>query len=92
MPVPSRTWPSWPLRHAWGTHPMGAVPGAVAADRPWGHILAEQAQEPGVVCAELDARVLTERRNQLPALQTSCAMKMIATTRGFTGTTPTLLG
>ena len=53
-----------------GTHPNGRRTwGQSLLIDPWGHILAEQAQEPGVVCAELDARVLTERRNQLPALQ-----------------------
>lgn len=36
---------------------------------PWGSILAAQAQDPGVVCAELDAQQLTQRRSQLPALE-----------------------
>jgi nitrilase len=36
---------------------------------PWGDVLAQQAQGAGLVCAELDAGVLLERRGQLPALQ-----------------------
>jgi len=36
---------------------------------PWGTVLAEKAQEPGVVIAELDAAQLAKCRNQLPALQ-----------------------
>ena len=36
---------------------------------PWGAVLAEQAVGPGVVCADLSAHTLLERRAQLPALQ-----------------------
>ena len=36
---------------------------------PWGQVLAEQAQEPGVVIADLDALALQRWRSQLPALQ-----------------------
>jgi nitrilase len=46
-------------RHTWGQSMM---------IDPWGHILAQQAQEPGVVMAELDAKVLSQRRAQLPSL------------------------
>jgi nitrilase len=46
-------------RHTWGQ--------SLAID-PWGQVLAEQAQEPGVVMATLDASVLAQRRAQLPAL------------------------
>jgi nitrilase len=46
-------------RHTWGQ--------SILID-PWGHVLAEQAQEPGVVMAELDAQVLAQRRTQLPSL------------------------
>jgi deaminated glutathione amidase len=34
----------------------------------WGQVLAQHAQGAAVVCAELDARTLQERRTQLPAL------------------------
>lgn len=47
-------------RHTWGQ--------SIAID-PWGQVLAEKAQEPGVVLADLDANTLAERRSQLPALQ-----------------------
>jgi nitrilase len=46
-------------RHTWGQ--------SIAID-PWGQVLSEQAQDPGVVLAELDATQLTQRRAQLPAL------------------------
>jgi len=46
-------------RHTWGQ--------SLAID-PWGQVLAEQAQGPGVVLAELDAAQLGQRRAQLPAL------------------------
>jgi deaminated glutathione amidase len=36
---------------------------------PWGQVLAQQAQEAGVVLAELDFEVLTACRSRLPALQ-----------------------
>ena len=36
---------------------------------PWGDVLAQQAQGPGVVIAELDAARLQQRRGQLPALE-----------------------
>jgi nitrilase len=36
---------------------------------PWGEVLAQQAQGAGLVCVELDAGMLAERRGQLPALQ-----------------------
>ena len=47
-------------RHTWG-HTM-------VVD-PWGTVLAQQAQEPGVVLADLDAGRLAAVRAQLPALQ-----------------------
>jgi nitrilase len=46
-------------RHTWGQ--------SLAID-PWGQVLADQAQGPGVVLAELDAAQLGQRRAQLPAL------------------------
>jgi nitrilase len=36
---------------------------------PWGAVLAQQAQEPGVVMAAMDAERLAAVRSQLPALQ-----------------------
>jgi nitrilase len=36
---------------------------------PWGAVLAQQAQGPGVVLADIDAAALAQRRVQLPALQ-----------------------
>lgn len=52
-----------------GTHPNGRRTwGQSMLIDPWGVVLAEQAQEPGVVCAELQAQQLTLRRSQLPAL------------------------
>lgn len=47
-------------RHTWG-HSM-------VLDA-WGTVLAQQAQEPGVVLAEIDAQRLAALRTQLPALQ-----------------------
>ena len=46
-------------RHTWGQ--------SMAID-PWGTVLAQQAQECGVVLAELDAGQIGQRRSQLPAL------------------------
>jgi nitrilase len=36
---------------------------------PWGNVLAQRAQDPGVVCTELDYAILGQRQSQLPALQ-----------------------
>lgn len=47
-------------RHTWGQ--------SMLVD-PWGQVLAQQAQSSGVVCSELNAQVLLQRRSQLPALQ-----------------------
>lgn len=47
-------------RHTWGQ--------SLVID-PWGQVLAQRAQEPGVVCADLDAAQLQRCRSQLPALQ-----------------------
>jgi nitrilase len=53
-----------------GVHPNGRQTwGQSLAIDPWGHVLADQAQGPGVVLAELDAVALQHWRNQLPALQ-----------------------
>ena len=53
-----------------GTHPNGRRTwGQSMLVDPWGQILAQQAQDPGVVLADLDPTVLAERRAQLPALQ-----------------------
>jgi nitrilase len=53
-----------------GVHPNGRQTwGQSLAADPWGHVLADQAQGPGVVLAELDAVALQHWRNQLPALQ-----------------------
>jgi nitrilase len=53
-----------------GTHPNGRRTwGQSLAIDPWGAILAQQAQEPGVVLAELDVAQLARCRIQLPALQ-----------------------
>ncbi len=53
-----------------GTHPNGRRTwGQSMVVDPWGLVLAQQAQEPGVVCADVDAQVLAQRRAQLPALQ-----------------------
>lgn len=47
-------------RHTWGQ--------SMVID-PWGQVLAQQAQDPAVVLAELNAASLTQRRSQLPALE-----------------------
>jgi len=53
-----------------GTHPNGRRTwGQSLLVDPWGQILAQQAQEPGVVCADLDHAQLLQCRAQLPALQ-----------------------
>ena len=46
-------------RHTWGQ--------SILID-PWGRVLAQQAQSPGVVLADLDAAALQRQRLQLPAL------------------------
>ena len=53
-----------------GTHPSGRRTwGQTMLVDPWGTVLAQQASEPGVVIAELDAAQLAQFRSQLPALQ-----------------------
>jgi len=53
-----------------GTHPSGRRTwGQSMVVDPWGTVLAQQAQEPGVVLAECDAAQLARCRSQLPALQ-----------------------
>jgi nitrilase len=53
-----------------GVHPNGRRTwGQSLLIDPWGEVLAQRAQEPGVVCAELSAASLVQRRSQLPALQ-----------------------
>jgi nitrilase len=53
-----------------GVHSNGRQTwGQSLAIDPWGHVLADQAQGPGVVLAELDAVALQHWRSQLPALQ-----------------------
>ena len=53
-----------------GTHPSGRRTwGQSMLVDPWGTVLAQQANEPGVVIAELDAAQLAQCRSQLPALQ-----------------------
>jgi predicted amidohydrolase len=53
-----------------GVHPNGRQTwGQSMLVDPWGHVLAQQAQEPGVVVAELDFTALQHWRSQLPALQ-----------------------
>ena len=53
-----------------GTHPSGRRTwGQTMLVDPWGTVLAQQANEPGVVIAELDAAQLAQFRSQLPALQ-----------------------
>jgi nitrilase len=53
-----------------GTHPSGRRTwGQSMLVDPWGKVLAQQAQEPGVVLAEFDAAQLTQCRSHLPALQ-----------------------
>ena len=52
-----------------GVHPNGRQTwGQSLLADPWGSLLGQQAQHPGVVCAELSASALAERRSQLPAL------------------------
>ena len=53
-----------------GVHPNGRRTwGQSMLIDPWGEVLAQRAQEPGVVCAELSPQALAQRRAQLPALQ-----------------------
>jgi nitrilase len=53
-----------------GTHPSGRRTwGQSMLVDPWGAVLAQQAQERGVVMAELDAAQLIQCRSHLPALQ-----------------------
>ncbi|MDH4478252.1 MAG: carbon-nitrogen hydrolase family protein [Rhodoferax sp.] len=53
-----------------GTHPSGRQTwGQSMLVDPWGTVLAQQAQGPGVVMAELDAAHIAQCRSQLPALQ-----------------------
>lgn len=53
-----------------GMHPSGRRTwGQSLLIDPWGKILAERAQEAGVVCAELDFQTLVQCRSQLPSLQ-----------------------
>lgn len=52
-----------------GVHPSGRRTwGQSILVDPWGQVLAQQAQDPGVVLAELDPLTLAQRRAQLPAL------------------------
>jgi deaminated glutathione amidase len=52
-----------------GRHPNGRQTwGQSIVIDPWGQVLAQQLQDPGVVCAELEAQNLSHRRQQLPAL------------------------
>jgi len=53
-----------------GVHPNGRQTwGQSLLVNPWGQVLAEQAQGPGVVLADLDAVAMQHWRSQLPALQ-----------------------
>ncbi len=53
-----------------GVHPSGRRTwGQTVLIDPWGKVLAQQAQGPGVVLADLDYRQLQHCRAQLPALQ-----------------------
>jgi nitrilase len=53
-----------------GVHPNGRQTwGQSVLIDPWGQVLAEQAQGPGVVLAALDAVAMQHWRSQLPALQ-----------------------
>jgi nitrilase len=53
-----------------GVHPSGRRTwGQSLLIDPWGKVLAQQAQGPGVVLADLDYRQLQHCRAQLPALQ-----------------------
>lgn len=52
-----------------GVHPNGRQTwGQSMLIDPWGAVLAQQAQAPGVVIAELDSGAMGQRRSQLPAL------------------------
>jgi nitrilase len=53
-----------------GVHPNGRQTwGQSILVNPWGQVLAQQAQEPGVVLADLDVVALQRWRSQLPSLQ-----------------------
>jgi len=53
-----------------GVHPHGRQTwGQSMVINPWGQVLEQQAQGPGVVLAELDASAMQQWRSQLPALQ-----------------------
>ena len=54
----------------WGTHPKGRTTygHSLVAD-PWGTVIAEASDGPGVVVAELDPRVLERVRANLPSLK-----------------------
>jgi deaminated glutathione amidase len=53
-----------------GTHPSGRRTwGQTMAIDPWGKVLSQLAQGPGVVLADLDQATVAQRRAQLPALQ-----------------------
>ena len=53
-----------------GVHPNGRQTwGQSLLIDPWGHVLAQQAEGPGVVVAELDSVAMRHWRSQLPALQ-----------------------
>ena len=53
-----------------GIHPNGrATWGQSLLIDPWGRVLAQRAQEAGVVCADLEHELLSQCRSQLPALQ-----------------------
>ncbi len=53
-----------------GVHPSGRRTwGQSMLIDPWGQVLAEQAQDAGVVLADLNPDTLAQRRAQLPALQ-----------------------
>jgi predicted amidohydrolase len=53
-----------------GTHPNGRQTwGQSILINPWGQVLDQQAQGPGVVLAELDAVAMQQWRSQLPSLQ-----------------------
>lgn len=53
-----------------GVHPSGRRTwGQSILIGPWGQVLAQQAQDAGVVLADMDAQTLSQCRTQLPALQ-----------------------
>ena len=53
-----------------GVHPNGRRTwGQSLLIDPWGDVLVQREQEPGVVCAELSVEKLAQKRAQLPALQ-----------------------